>query len=67
MKTKHKVKIKIADRNGGTQDVLQSTRIKLPRRLLTWLFGDFCEVLVLTPGETVHGVEIQKMRGDGNE
>lgn len=67
MKTKHKVKIKIADRNGGTQDVLQSTRIRLPRRLLTWLFGDFCEILVLTPGETVDGVEIQKMRGDGNE
>ncbi len=67
MKTKHKVKIKIADRNGGTQDVLQSTRIRLPRRLLTWLFGDFCEILVLTPGETVDGVEIQQMRGDGNE
>lgn len=67
MKTKHKIRIKIADRIGGTKDVLESTRISLPKKLLTLLFGDFCEVLVLTPGETVQGVEIQEVRGDGNE
>ena len=67
MKTKHKVRIKIADRNGSTKDVLESTRIKLPRRLLNFLFGEFCEVLVLTPGQTVAGVEIQEMRGEEHE
>jgi hypothetical protein len=67
MKLKHKVRIKVADRNGGTQEVLESGHIRLPKKLLTFLFGEFCEVLVLTPGETVQGVEIQEMRGDGNE
>nr|DAL77422.1 MAG TPA: hypothetical protein [Caudoviricetes sp.] len=67
MKIKHKVRIKIADHVGGTKDVLESTRISLPRKLLTLLFGEFCEVLVLTPGETVQGVEIQEVRGDGDE
>lgn len=67
MKLKHKVRIKIADRKGGAQDVLESGRIRLPKRLLTFLFGEFSEILVLTPGETVQGVEIQEMRGDGNE
>lgn len=67
MKLKHKVRIKIADRKGGTQEVLESGRIRLPKKLLKFLFGDFCEVLVLTPGETVQGVEIQEMRGDGDE
>jgi hypothetical protein len=47
--------------------VLESGHIRLPKKLLTFLFGEFCEVLVLTPGETVQGVEIQEMRGDGNE
>lgn len=53
MKLKHKVKINIADRNGHKQEVLQSEHRSIPKRLLTFLFGEFCEVLVLTPGESV--------------
>ena len=34
---------------------------RLPKRLLKWLFGDFCEVLVLTPGKTVGEVEIHEV------
>ncbi|WP_455154866.1 hypothetical protein [Stomatobaculum longum] len=64
---KHKVRIKIADRKGRTQEVLERGRDRLPKKQLKFLFGDFCEVLVLTPGETVQGVEIQEMRGDGDE
>ena len=65
MKLKHK--IKIADRNGHKQEVLQSEHRSIPKKLLTFLFGEFCEVLVLTPGESVQGIEIKEMRGDGNE
>jgi len=67
MKLKHKIKINIADRNGYKQEVLQSEHRNIPKRLLTLLFGEFCEVLVLTPGESVQGIEIKEMRGDGNE
>lgn len=57
---KHKVKIAVS--NGGKKtQVLTSGRIRLPMRLLRWLLGDFCEVLVLTPGKTVQGVEIQEV------
>lgn len=66
MRLKHKVKINIADLNGHKQEVLQSERRSIPKRLLTFLFGDFCEVLVLTPGETVQGIEIKEMRGESN-
>ena len=34
-------------------------------RLLKLLFGDFCEVFVLTPGETVSSVEIKELRKGG--
>lgn len=64
MSLRHRVRINIADRNGRKQEVLQSGSVSLPKRLLTWIFGDFCEVLVLTPGETVRGIEIQEMRGE---
>ena len=67
MRLKHKVKINISDRNGHKQEVLQSEHRSIPKRLLTLLFGDFCEVLVLTPGETVQGIEIKEMRGESND
>lgn len=57
-----KHKVKIAVRNGGTKtQVLTSGSIRLPMRLLRWLLGDFCEILVLTPGKSVQGVEIQEV------
>ena len=62
---KHTVKINIADRRGDQRRVLTSTCVSLPRRLLRFLFGDFCQVLVLTPGETVEGIEINETRRDG--
>lgn len=67
MKLKHKIKINVADRNGHKQEILQSERRSIPKKLLSFLFGEFCEVLVLTPGETVEGIEIKETRGDGIE
>lgn len=67
MKLKHKVRINIADKNGNKQEILQSEHRSIPKKLLTVLFGDFCEVLVLTPGETVQGIEIKEMRGESHE
>lgn len=67
MNLKHRVKISVANRSGSKQEVMQSSRVRLPKRLLTLLFGDFCEILVLAPGETVQGIEIQEMRGGRDE
>ena len=63
MKLNHKVRINIADKHGGKQTVLQSRALSLPQRMLTFLFGDFCDILVLTPGNSVRGIEIREMRG----
>lgn len=62
---KHKVCISVADRNGTKTELLKGRRILLPMRLLKLLFGDFCEVFVLTPGETVSSVEIKELREGG--
>ena len=59
----HKVRINVANKCGGKQTVLQSRQVSLPKRLLTFFFGDFCDVLMLTPGESVKGIEIKEMRG----
>ena len=66
---KHIVKINIANHRGEKQNVISTTRVSIPRRILRFLFGDFCQVLVLTPGETVEGIEINETRkgGDSDE
>ena len=63
---KHTVRINIADRRGEKRRVLTSTRVSLPKRLIRFLFGDFCQVIVLAPGETVEGIEINETRKDGD-
>lgn len=63
MMLNHKVRINIADKRGNKETVLQSSHVSIPKRLLTFFFGDFCEILVLTPGSSVQGIEIKEMRG----
>lgn len=65
MKLKHKVKINVSDRAGNKQAILQSGTVSLPKRLLTFLFGEFTDVLVLTPAESVEGIEIQEVGNGG--
>ena len=62
---KHKVCISIAEKNGTKTELLKGRRLMLPVRLLKLLFGDFCEVFVLTPGATVSSVEIKELREGG--
>ena len=62
---KHKVCISVADRSGNKTELLKGKRMMLPKRLLKLVFGDYCEVFVLTPGQTVSSVEIKELRGGG--
>jgi hypothetical protein len=56
---KHKIRIKVEE-----QQVLAGHSMTLPKRLLRFLFGDFCEILILTPGKCVQNVEIQERKGE---
>ena len=64
---RHKIQINISDRKGTKQSVVSGKTLRLPVRLLHFLFGDFTEVLIITPGKTVDGIEVKEMKdGDGN-
>jgi len=65
VKLRHKVKINVADTEGNKQEVLRSTHVRLPERLLKFLFGDWKQVVVLVPGESVEGITIQEVRNGG--
>lgn len=55
---KHTVKINVANRNGEGFEVLRTGKLSIPEKILKFLFGEFCEVMILTPGRTVMGIEI---------
>jgi len=66
MNLQHKVQINVARKDGSQKKaVIKSGISKIPQRLLNFLFGEFTEILVLTPGQSVQSVEIHEIRKGG--
>ncbi len=66
MRLKHKVIINIADRRGQKTTVLKGADVRLPQRLLKFLFGDFTQVYLLSPGQTVESVDVKEIPVGGD-
>lgn len=61
MGIKHRV---IINMTGGTQEkgrVLEAGHVTLPKRLLKLLFGDFTNIYLLAPGQSIESVEIHEL------
>ncbi len=65
MAIKHKIVINVSDPNGRKANVLRGADVKLPTRLLRFLFGDFTQVYLLSPGQTVESVDIREIQEGG--
>ena len=65
MAIKHKIVINVSDPNGRKANVLRGADVKLPTRLLRFLFGDFTQVYLLSPGQTVESVDIREVEEGG--
>lgn len=66
MNLQHKVQINVARKDGSQKKaVIKSGIIKIPQRLLNFLFGESTEVMVLTPGQSVQSVEIHEIGKGG--
>ena len=66
MNLQHKVQINVARKDGSQKNaVIKSGISKIPQRLLNFLFGEFTEILVLTPGQSVQSVEIHEIGKGG--
>ena len=61
---KHRIQIKVARPDNTLQTVMAAKRVCLPMKLFKLVFGDFKDILVLTPGETVRGVEVHEVRDE---
>ena len=57
MELKHRVTINVTDPHGKTGTVLKGADARLPARLIRFLFGDFTQVYLLKPGQSVESVD----------
>ena len=57
---KYRVVINVSKSNKKAQ-VLKAAQLTLPRRILKWLFGDFTQVYLLKPGETIQSVDVKEI------
>ena len=67
MAVKHKIVINVSDSSGRMENVLKGADVKLPARLLKFLFGEFTQVYLLSPGQTVESVDIREVEEGGEK
>ena len=65
MAMKHRITINVTDPNGKKAAVLRGADMRLPARLVRFLFGDFQQVYLLSPGQTVEAVNISEVKEGG--
>lgn len=65
MAVKHKVTINISDASGEKCTVLRGANMKLSARIIRFLFGDFSQVYLLKPGQTVESVDVREIKEGG--
>ena len=65
MAMKHKITINVSDSNGKKANVLRAADMRLPARIARFLFGDFTQVYMLAPGQTVESVDVKEVKEGG--
>ena len=59
----HKVRISLADQDGGNTNVIESMTETIPRKWFNKLFNGKRKVLIIAPSESVTGIEIFEKKG----
>ena len=66
MAIKHKVTINVTDENGRNIKVLRGGQITLPQKIIKLLFGDYRQVFLLDPGQSVESVDVKEIKEGGS-
>lgn len=66
MVLRHRITINVTDPHGRSVRVLKGAEMRLPSRLVKLLFGDFTQVYLLAPGQSVDSVDIREVREGGD-
>ena len=66
MAIKHKVIINVTDETGENVEVLRGGRLTLPQKIIKFLFGDYRQVFLLDPGQSVQSVDVKEVKKGGS-
>ena len=66
MAIKHKVIINVYDGTGENVEVLRGGQLTLPQKIIKFLFGDYRQVFLLDPGQSVESVDVKEVRKGGS-
>lgn len=66
MALKHKITINVTDSKGKHTTVLRGAHRRIPERLVRFLFGEYTQVYLLAPGQTVESVDVREVKEGGN-
>lgn len=66
MALKHRITINVTDSRGNHMTVLRGAKRRIPERLVKFLFGDFTEIYLLEPGQTVESVDVREVKEGGS-
>ena len=58
---KHNVKVLVETKN-GRQELLNSRHLRIREKILKFLFGDYCEVLILNPSKQIEKIQIEEVK-----
>lgn len=59
---KHRVTINVSNK-----PVLAAADMTLPQRIIRWLFGDFQQVYLLSPGQSIEKIEVKEIGENEHE
>lgn len=59
---KHSVKV-LVETKRGREELLQSRHLKIREKVMRFLFGDFCEVIVLNPSKKIDKIQLEEVKG----
>lgn len=60
---KHSVKVLVETKN-GREELLKSKHLKIREKIMKFLFGDFCEVIVLNPSKKIDRVQVEEVKDE---
>lgn len=59
---KHQVVINVSKPSGGKTRVLKGAQLTLPKRIVQWLFGEYTQIFVMKPGQTIKSVDVKEVK-----
>lgn len=58
---KHKVVINVSEPTGEKTRVLKGAQLLLPKKIVQWLFGEYTQVFIMKPGQTIQSVDVKEV------